>query len=617
MKKTFSLEKKKTRLSITKQRRRNQMRRTTNLKKHDLHHVSLILALLVLPGAAIFVPGPAAFTAVKPAVNVPPPAIWSAPVNLGSAINSTASEQQPAISPDGLSLYFTSNRPGGLGGFDMYVSQRASVFDPWGPSVNLGPALNTTFDEGNAAFSRDGRFLFFQSKRPGGQGGIDIWVSQRNNPHDDFDWQPSVNLGPGVNSTFDDQGPYYFEDDVRGTRQLYFASGRPGLGGNDIYLADGSFGSATRVTELSSPLNESDPWIRHDGLEIFFQSNRAGSTGPALDLWVATRGSTADAWSTPVNLGSTINTASAEQNASLSSDGTTLFFASDRLGGSGGLDLYMSTRTLPTVTSKNISVAADDSCTASISPGDVDDGSFDPVSGGTLALSLDPAGPFGLGPHTVRLIATDNRGVTNSAMAIVTVVDQTPPAIIAPPAVTIATGPDSCGAFVSDTVLGTATASDNCSVTTTRSGVPAGNFFPVGTTIITHSATDGSGNTASATQNVTVIDDTQPVITGASVDKPTLWPPNHQMVDVTVSYTATDNCGVVNTALSISSNEPVNGPGDGNSATDWEIVDAHRVRLRAERSGRGSGRIYMITITATDSHGNTSNQTVSVMVPHN
>ena len=82
---------------------------------------------------------------------------WSAPINLGSAINSTANDQQPAISPDGLSLYFTSNRAGGLGGFDMYVSHRASISDPWGSPVNLGPSLNTTSDEGNAAFSRDGR----------------------------------------------------------------------------------------------------------------------------------------------------------------------------------------------------------------------------------------------------------------------------------------------------------------------------------------------------------------------------------------------------------------------------------------------------------------------------
>src|SRR5213595_940848 len=74
---------------------------------------------------------------------------WSAPVNLGPVINSGASDQGPAISPDGLSLYFTSNRPGGLGGpFDMYVSHRASVNDPWGSLVNLS-ALNTSSDEGN------------------------------------------------------------------------------------------------------------------------------------------------------------------------------------------------------------------------------------------------------------------------------------------------------------------------------------------------------------------------------------------------------------------------------------------------------------------------------------
>jgi len=311
-----------------------------------------------------------------------------------------------------------------------------------------------------------------------------------------------------------------------------------------------------------------------------------------------------------VNLGSPVNTAFAEQNAYLSSDGMTLFFASDRLLGFGGLDLYMSTRTLPTVRSKNIIAASDDSCAGRISPNDVDDGSFDPVSGGTLTFSLDPTGPFGLGPHTVRLIATDNRGVTNSAIATVTVVDQTPPAIAASPAVTIASEQDSCGAFISDTVLGTAAASDNCSVTTTRSGVPAGNFFPVGITVVTYTATDGGGNTDSAIQNVTVMDHTPPVISGAAVDKPTLWAPNHQMIDVAVSYTVADNCGAVDTTLSVSSSEPVNGQDDGNTTPDWEVVDAHHVRLRAERSGRGSGRIYTITIIATDSHGNTSNQSV-------
>ena len=316
MKKTISLEKKKTRLS---------------------------LALTLLVGGMLTL----VMTQAAQAQNF---SDWSAPINLGPAINSAFSDQGPAISKDGLSLYITSNRPGGLGGFDMYVSQRASVDDPWGSPVNLGATVNTTFDEGNPAFSRDEHLMFFQSKRPGGLGGIDLWVSQREHTHDDFDWQPAVNLGPGVNSAADDNGPSYFGNEDDGAPQLYFGSTRAGgLGGADIYLseqmADGSFGPAVLVTELSSVANENDPSIRHDGLEIFFHSNRVGSTGTALDLWVATRESTLDPWSTPVNLGNTINTVFLEQNAYLSSDNRTLLFSSDRPGGSGGLDLYMSTRT--------------------------------------------------------------------------------------------------------------------------------------------------------------------------------------------------------------------------------------------------------------------------------
>jgi len=107
-----------------------------------------------------------------------------------------------------------------------------------------------------------------------------------------------------------------------------------------------------------------------------------------------------------------------------------------------------------------------------------------------------------------------------------------------------------------------------------------------------------------------------PVISGESVDKPVLLPSNHKLLDVTVSYNVTDNCGPVVDALTVSSNEFVNGLGQGNTAPDWEIVDAHHLRLRAERSGAGSGRVYTITITSTDSAGNASTKQLFVSVPH-
>lgn len=97
-----------------------------------------------------------------------------------------------------------------------------------------------------------------------------------------------------------------------------------------------------------------------------------------------------------------------------------------------------------------------------------------------------------------------------------------------------------------------------------------------------------------------------PMITGASVSPSSLWSPNHKLVNAAVSYKVVDNCGSVTTQLSVTSNEPINGTGDGDTAPDWEIVDNHLVRLRAERAGKGSGRVYTITITATDSAGGSS-----------
>jgi WD40 repeat protein len=279
---------------------------------------------------------------------------WSPPVNLGPGIETPANDQHPAISKNGLSLYFTSNRPGGAGADDLWVVQRATIYGPWGTPQNLGPIINTGSVEFAPTFSRDGHWLLFHSDRPGGSGGLDIWASYREHTHDDFAWQPPINIGSGVNSPYDDAGPTLFEDEANGITTLYFTSlNRPaGLGDWDVYSSvlgpDGTFGPATLVVELSAPGNantgrDTRTAIRHDGLEMFFTSNRPGGHGSG-DLWVSTRATTLDAWSTPVNVGPTINTSNFEGAPALSSDGETLFFYSNRPGGSGANDLYMTTR---------------------------------------------------------------------------------------------------------------------------------------------------------------------------------------------------------------------------------------------------------------------------------
>ena len=275
---------------------------------------------------------------------------WSAPVNLGPTINSPSTDFGPAISKDGLSLYFSSTRADGFGGEDIWVSQRANRNDPWGPPVNLGPTINTGSRELLPNFSRDGHWMFFASDRPGGFGRFDIWVSWRAHTHDDFGWQPPVNLGAGVNSAANDLAPHYFENEDVGIPILFFTRGIPGiLSDFDTYVSehqvDGSFGPAVLVPELSSPQRDARPNLRHDGLEIFFYSNRPGSVEGSLDLWVSTRETTLDAWSIPVNLDGTVNNEFDDQHPTVSADGQTLFFASSRPGGVGGFDLYMTTRT--------------------------------------------------------------------------------------------------------------------------------------------------------------------------------------------------------------------------------------------------------------------------------
>jgi len=276
---------------------------------------------------------------------------WSTPINLGSLVNSPLDDNRPAISKDGLSLYITSGRLGGFGGLDIWVSHRASLDDPWGPPQNLGPRVNSSSNDVAPTFSPDGHRMYFHSFRPGGCGLADIYVSRRRDTRDDFGWGPPEDLGCVVNTPYVNAGPTIFEDETTGITTLYFTvqNNPPGSDqGFDIYASarigdEGAFGPPVLVQELSSPFRDTRTAIRRDGLEIFLSSGRPGGVGNE-DLWVSTRASTLDPWSTPVNLGAVVNTTAFDGGPALSFDGTTLYFHSNRPGGVGGNDLYVTTR---------------------------------------------------------------------------------------------------------------------------------------------------------------------------------------------------------------------------------------------------------------------------------
>jgi hypothetical protein len=275
--------------------------------------------------------------------------------------------------------------------------------------------------------------------------------------------------------------------------------------------------------------------------------------------------------------------------------------------------------TAPVVTAPAaVSVAAGPSCSAVVSNAQLGhatatDNCSDCV---VIVRSGVPAGNiFPVGTTNVTYTANDGHGNSAAAIQHVTVTDSNP-AITAPADVTVTAGP-SCTAIVNP---GSPVASGPCTgvtVTSSRSdGQPLAAPFPLGTTTITWTATDAANNSASATQTVTV---TAPplVITGGTANPNSLWPPNHKMVPVTVTYSISGGCGTAAcTITSVTSNEPINGLGDGDASPDWTIVDAHHVNLRAERSGTGSGRIYTITITCTDGGGHTALKTVQVTVAH-
>ena len=264
-----------------------------------------------------------------------------------SELNTPFQDGCPIQSPDGLSLYIATTRPRFVGDtrtdLDIWVARRASVSAPWGAPVNLGEPVNSTADDFCPTPVRGKGLYFVSRKTTGASCGLgDIYFTRRNSAGE---WKQPSHLAcapAGPNSALDEQGPSYVE---AGGSFLYFSRSSALVPG-DVYVSekrDGAFGPATAVAELNSAGNDIQPNVRKDGREVVLSSNRTGTLG-AQDIWVATRDEAGDLWSTPVNLGSAVNTAAAESRPSLSWDGLTLLFG--RTPGPEGIgDVYVSTRT--------------------------------------------------------------------------------------------------------------------------------------------------------------------------------------------------------------------------------------------------------------------------------
>ena len=281
---------------------------------------------------------------------------WEPIVHLPPPINTEFDDHGAVLTKDEKTMYFTSNRPGSVDGSeDIWVSTRKTRNSPWQkPFRLLGPNINTPAMERVRAFADDGRVLLFQSDRiTGGFGQSDIWAIARKHVNDNSDWGEPVNLGPVINTTSTELASSYLFADGGRVKKLFFSSSKPGgFGGPDIYestISDLGFELSVNVFELNTPSIETCFMVRSDGLELIFSSNRPDLNGDRTmdDLWVATRDSVYEPWSTPTRLGPSVNAVGAQDvNPSLSHDYRTMMMASKRPGGMGAgtFDIYTTTR---------------------------------------------------------------------------------------------------------------------------------------------------------------------------------------------------------------------------------------------------------------------------------
>jgi len=258
--------------------------------------------------------------------------VFGTPTNLGPTVNSSSYDWSPSITGDGLEMYFESNRPGGEGTYDIWVSTRATKEDDWGVATNLGPTVNTSSWEDSPTISDDGLELYFND--------WGLWVRRRATVSDPWGERENGSLININTSNVTYATPCLSSDGL----SLFLASWDPW----DLYVST----RPTRDDLWSEPVNlgptvngvNSSTWqnycptISADGLLLVFSSNRPGGSG-GEDLWMTRRSTIDDPWSVPVNLGPTINSGRWENQSEISSDGRTLLFCSNRHSGNADYDI--------------------------------------------------------------------------------------------------------------------------------------------------------------------------------------------------------------------------------------------------------------------------------------
>ncbi len=264
--------------------------------------------------------------------------LWQPPVPLSAVLNTATDDYEPQLSSDGGVLFFVRGKAGQNA--NIYYCQRMT--DGWGEPQPLA-AVNTSYDELGPELSADGKTLYFYSDRLGGNGGYDLWVSRLG----DNGWREPTNLGPNVNSPFNDYGPALSPNGVT----LYFSSNRPRPGDAnlptpyawsatlreerhqrdyDLYMTsitDGGAAAAAPLVGLNTEFNDGSPAVSSYGDFLYFASDRPGGFG-RFDLYRSRR---LHGEHEPVsNLGSTVNTPANELDPDLSLGGYALHFSSDR-----------------------------------------------------------------------------------------------------------------------------------------------------------------------------------------------------------------------------------------------------------------------------------------------